>query len=279
MFQRIIIYYLPVEMKKIIEKLVVVLVVLMAFVNNTEASIIVLNGLTHENQINPGDTYRGTIQIQNTGKKGKSVRVYLKDYWFSYTGESKHDPGGTLERSNASWITYTPELLTLDSSEVAAIDFEVKIPADDSLKGTYWSVIMVEGITPPDTTNLEQGVKINTAIRYAVQIISNVGSGYKSDLKFLGVELGKQEDQNVLHVAMENIGECILKPEMNLELFDEAGNTVGVIRAEKRKTLPGTSVLASLILEGIKPGNYNGVLIADCGEDRLYGTNLSIEIE
>ena len=60
------------------------------FISN--ASIIVLNGLTHENQGQPGESYRGTIQIQNTAEKGKSVRVYLRDYWFSYTGESRHDP-------------------------------------------------------------------------------------------------------------------------------------------------------------------------------------------
>jgi len=66
---------------------------------------------------------------------------------------------------------------------------------------------------------------------------------------------------------------------MNLELFDESGNSVGVITSDQRKTFPGTSIMSSLVLEGIKPGNYNGVLVADCGEDRLYGTNLSLEIE
>ena len=33
------------------------------------AGIIVLNGLTHENEALPGETYRGSIQIQNTGNE------------------------------------------------------------------------------------------------------------------------------------------------------------------------------------------------------------------
>lgn len=243
------------------------------------ASIVVLNGLTHENMAQPGETYRGNIQIQNAGKSERSVRIYQRDYWFSYTGESKHDEAGTLERSNADWINYNPELMTLDSGEVATINFEVKIPESDSLKGTYWSVIMVEGITPPDTSQIESGVRINTAIRYAVQIITNIGNTGLSDMQFLGLELTRQNDQNMLYVAVENTGERILKPEMNLELFDESGNSVGIITSDQRKTLPGTSIMSSLVLEGIKPGNYNGVLVADCGEDRLYGTNLSLEIE
>jgi len=83
----------------------------------------------------------------------------------------------------------------------------------------------------------------------------------------------------VLYVAVENPGERILRPKMNLELFDESGNSVGIINSDPRKAFPGTSVMSTLTLEGIKPGNYNGVLVADCGEDRLYGTNLTLEIE
>lgn len=245
----------------------------------SNAGIVVLNGLTHENTGQPGESYRGTIQIQNTEGKGKSVRVYQKDYWFSYTGESKHDEAGTTERSNAGWITFNSELMTLDSGQVATIDFEIQIPSEDSLRGTYWSVIMVEGITPPDTTKSAGGVKINTAIRYAVQIVTNIGNTGKSDLQFLNLELAKENEINVLNVAIENIGERLLKPKLSLELFDSEGNSAGIINSEARKTYPGTSIKSTLVLDGIKPGNYNAILVADCGDDSMFGTNLSLEIE
>lgn len=242
------------------------------------ANIIVLNGLTHENQAQPGDSYRGTIQVQNASDKSRSVRIYQRDYWFSYTGESKHDPAGTLERSNADWISFNPELLNLGPNETATVNFEVAVP-QKSLAGTYWSVIMVEGIVPPDTTNYSSGVTINTAIRYAVQIVTSIGETGTSDIQFLGMELGKQEETNLLNVALENTGERMLRPELALELFDEAGNSLGVLKAERRKTFPGTSVMITLRLEGIKPGSYNGVLVADCDDDHVFGTNVSFEIE
>lgn len=243
-----------------------------------EGSIIVLNGLTHENQGQPGESYRGTIQIQNTAAKEKSVRVYLKDYWFSYTGESRHDPAGTIERSNTGWLTFNPELLNLAPNEMAVIDYEVKIPVNDSLKGTYWSVIMVEGIVPPDTIKSAMGVKINTSIRYAIQIVTNIGTTGVSDMQFLGLELSEENENNMLNVVLENIGERILKPELSLELFDSAGNSAGIIKSDRRKTYPGTSIKITLNIEGIKPGNYTGVLVADCDEDHIFGTNLSLEI-
>jgi len=242
------------------------------------ASIIILNGLTHENEAQPGEVYKGTIQIQNTAEKGKDVRVYIRDYWYSFDGTSKHDLAGTLERSNGKWITINPELLTLEAGEIIAIDYEVRIPDTDSMKGTYWSVIMVEGITPPDTTNYSSGVTINTAVRYAIQIVTNIGNTGTKDLDFLGLELDTTYSEKLLNVIIQNTGEHVLKPELSIELFDESGNSSGVIKAERRKTYPGTSITITLNLKGIKPGNYTGVLVADCDEDHIFGTNMTIEI-
>ncbi len=258
---------------------VLLIVVIFSAISQLNASIVVLNGLTHENSLQKGETYRGTIQLQNTANTEKSARIYIRDYWFSHSGESKHDPAGTLERSNAGWITFNPELATLKGGEIITVNYEVRVPETDSLRGTYWSVIMVEGVLPPDTTNLKMGVKINTAIRYAIQIVTTIGNSGTSDMQFIGLDLEKENDKNILKIAIENTGECVLRPEMNLELFDESGISNGIIKAERRKIFPGTSTRATIDLEGIKPGTYNGVLIADCGDDRMFGTNLSLEIK
>ncbi len=242
------------------------------------ANILVLNGLTHETLSQAGDKYRERIEVQNNGTEKKEVKIYIRDYWFSYTGESRHDEPGTQERSNAKWITYSPQLITLGPNEKGFIDFEVTVPSDDSLQGTYWSVIMVEGVVPPDTTASAGGVKINTAIRYAIQVITNIGETAKRDLQFIGLELAGDGGQKMLNVAMQNTGDYILKPEMSLEIFDAEGNSAGVFKADRRKTFPGTSITSSIILEGIKPGNYTAILVADCDEDHIYGTNLSLEI-
>lgn len=242
------------------------------------SNVLILNGLSHENASQPGEKYRGQIEVLNNGEEATSVKVYLRDYWFSYTGESTHNLPGTTKRSNANWISYNPKLLNLAPGEKAFIDFEVDVPESDTLAGTYWSVVMVEGIVPPDTTASSGGIKINTAIRYAIQIITNIGNTGTKDLQFLGLELGKKGTDPVLNVAVENTGESILKPEMSIELFDASGNSVGVFKADRRKTFPGTSIKSSILLEGIKPGTYTAILVADCDEDHVFGTNISLEI-
>ncbi len=240
--------------------------------------IVILNGLTHERQVSPGESYKGVIEIQNTADTEQNVKVYLRDYWYSFKGETKHPEAGTMTRSNAGWIQFNPELLTLGPNEKASIDFEVKVPPADSLTGTYWSVLMVEGINPPDTTSNSTGVTINTAIRYAIQLITNIDNTGTRDVKFLGLNITPQDETNVLDVFIENTGERVLRPELALELFDETGNSTGTLKAERRKIYPGTSVKMTLVLDGIKPGNYTGVLVADCDEEHVFGTNVSFEI-
>ena len=93
------------------------------------------------------------------------------------------------------------------------------------------------------------------------------------------MELTKQDQDNVINVVIENTGERQLRPEVGLELFDENGNSSGVVKAEKRKTFPGTSIMVALNLKGIKPGKYTGVLVADCDEDHVFGTNISFELQ
>ncbi len=242
-----------------------------------KANIVILNGLTHENISSPGEKYRGTIQVQNAGTEARSIKVYVRDYWYSHLGESRNDEPGTLERSNANWIDFSPKLLTLQPDEKAVIDFEVSTPMVDSLCGTYWSVIMVEGLAPQDTAK-STGLKIHTAIRYAVQIITNIEETGKRDLQFIGLELDDSKEENVLNVALQNTGERILKPELSIELFNDAGESVGVFKAERRKTFPGTSILQSLTLVGVKPGSYSAVLVANCDADHIFGTNFTLEI-
>lgn len=263
--------------KKLFCILTIAILTITTTAHHSLANIVILNGLTHENNASIGETYRNGIQVQNAGKEPRSIKVYQRDYWYSYAGESKHDEAGTLPRSNADWINYSPTFLTLPPNETAIIDIEVAVPQNDTLTGTFWSVIMIEGIQPQDTIG-SSGVKIHTAIRYAVQIITNIGATGKRDLQFLGLELTEEEGNQVLNVALENTGERILKPELSLEVFNNNGESIGIFKADRRKTYPGTSILLSLPLAGIKPDEYTAVLVADCGEDHIFGTNITLEL-
>jgi hypothetical protein len=254
------------------------IVLLCFFPNITKANILVMNGLTHEHQTVQGEVKTGSIELKNVAEESQSVQLYQRDYWYSHEGENRHDQPGTLERSNAGWITINPTFITLEPGGTATVEYEITVPSIDSLTGTYWSVIMVEGLQPPDTSAAE-GIKINTVIRYAVQMITHISTSGTVNLSFLRFNLSRQENRTELSVAMENIGQRLVKPEVSVEIFDADGSSLGVTAAESRRLYPGTSANFFLDLSHLKSGSYTGILIADCGDDYVFGSNLTLDIK
>jgi len=241
------------------------------------AKVAITNGLTHEEQVTPGDRHKGMIELVNSSDTETSVRLYQTDYWFSCTGENRYDKPGTLPRSNASWITLTETFITLKAHESRSVEYETTVPDKDTLRGTYWSVIMVEAIGNPDTLSFQKKININTITRYAVQVITHIGETGSSDLQFLNVGI-KKEGNTMLEVDISNTGERALRPEPEIEIFDSAGVSQGVVKTDRKRIFPGTSARFQLDMSKIKPGNYTGVLVANCDEDHVYGTNVKFDL-
>jgi hypothetical protein len=250
---------------------------LMAFLP-AGAGVAVINGLTHEVTLAPGETTRGKIEIQNTSATATAVKLTQSDYWYSHLGESRYDAPGTNPRSNTSWVTLSSFYVTLGPHETKTVEFEMAAPSSDTLSGTYWSVVLVEGMAPPDTTSSRKGVSISTVTRYAVQIIAHIGETGLRDLRFDHLTLARDHDTPSLHVDISNPGSRSLRPEVALELFDAGGRSLGVIKADRKRIYPGTSARFTLILPSAEPGRYTGVLVADCDEDHIFGTNVNLDL-
>lgn len=261
-----------------IRRLAAYLVLTLLIPFSVSANIMVLSDLTQEETALPGGKYQGGIQLQNASAEVKSVRIYQTDYWFSHTGESRYDDPGTHERSNASWINVSERFLILQPNEIRMVGYEVTVPSADSLRGSYWSVIMVEGIQPPDTLSRRTGMSIQTVMRYAIQIITHIGESGSSDLEFLNVGVTRQDNLPAIEVDIRNMGDRSLRPAVSIDLFDSAGTLVGTIAAERKRIYPGTSVRILLPLDGVQPGSYSGVIIADCDEEHVFGANVNLKI-
>ncbi len=247
-------------------------------VQNSYASVVVTNGLTHLHKVNSGDVVIGKINIQNTKDSEQAVKVYQRDYLFFHTGEAHYNEPGSHTRSNANWMDISPTYLTLGPNEKATILYEIKVPENVPLDGTFWSVIMVEGVKPVRENALAMGVSINSLVRYAIQIVSNIGETGERNLEFLQADLNNTSTGPSLQVAIKNVGERLLIPELSVELFDESGESKGVFTAEKKKLYPLTSSNFMVDLKGIEPGNYQAVILADCSEEDVFGVNLELKI-
>jgi hypothetical protein len=248
------------------------------------ASISVRGKLTHEKQATPGEAYESGIYISNTGDEAEQVTVYPTDYLFSCDGEYFYDKLGSNPRSNGEWIEFGPTRLTIPPRGDAVISYKVRVPDDPRLIGTYWSILMVEVVSkgaPEQAQEHDGRVKmgINQIFRYGVQIVTHIEDTGQRKIRFLDSRLLRDGDARILRVDLENTGERWLRPSLWAELYDTTGVFVGKFDAGALRVYPGTSVRFKVDLSQLEKGSYKAVIIADCGEDDVFGATYSLSVK
>lgn len=148
---------------------------LLFLANTLLGGVAVLNGLAHEFNVTPGSTYQGRIELQNASDQAQIVTLYQTNMSTLFTGETFYTDSLENNRSNKKWIKLSNLNVTIESEEKRNIEFEIIVPKSDSLFGTYWSVIMVEPRDPIHIQKDKSGYNIQSKVRYAIQIICNIG--------------------------------------------------------------------------------------------------------
>ena len=243
------------------------------------SSIIVVGGLTHEHQLSPGGEYNGVIELENISDQPGRVRIYQTDYTFNASGETHYPEPGSLDRSNAAWIEFTPQELTIDPGQQAVVNYQLTVPERQALSGTYWSMLMVENVPMIDPEQIQEDViTVQSRIRYGIQMVTHMGLTGSKMLKFLQTEIVVRDNRSFLRVDYENQGTRLLRPLLQLELYDNDGEPAGKYQHKKQKSYPGTSTRVHIDLEDVQPGSLQALLIADCGQDDLFGIRFTLEL-
>jgi len=260
------------------------LLVFLLLTDTCLASVSVVGELTRAKSASPGVKYDGIIVLKNTGDSTSQVKIYQTDYFFTSDGTNVYGDPGSMPRSNAGWITFTPNLLSIPPKETSTVYYTVKISEDTGLKGTYWSMLMVElssgaGSQIVKDRDGEARMGIQVVIRYGVQIVTDIGDTGTMNIKFLDKKLVRSDKETTFHLDVENTGERRLKPLLWAELYNTEGENIGRFESEKKIIYPGCSVRHSLDLTGVPKGEYKALVIVDNGDENLFGAQYSLSIE
>ena len=246
-------------------------------------SIDVVGGLTRLASVKPGSTVEGKILVRNTGNAPGDVKVFLTDYLFYADGVNKYDEPGTNPRSNAAWITFTPRQFTVPANNTVAVQYAIQVPADPKLVGTYWSMLMIEPIPPgalDAPTNEKDKVKVGvqTVLRYGMQMITDFPDTGSCSVKFSRQQLVKEDNKLSLLLDIDNTGERYLTPAVWAELFDGQGISLGRFEGGRLRLYPGCSGRFRIDLSQLSKSKYDALLVADNGDDHVFGTQLKLDI-
>lgn len=263
-------------------KKIVIFTLLLLLSIHAGAQIIIVGDLTHEKETRVGESYQGAIEISNVGSEDQEVKVDLRDYLFFSDGTSSYTDPGTVTRSNTGWIVYSPKRFTVPAGEKQEILYTLKVPDDASLKGTYWSIFLIEAIPKTSLESSEAdpeevGLGIMQTLRYGIQVVTHIRDTGTRKIKFLSTKLLKEEDKRILQLDIENIGERWLRALLWAELYDDAGNTLGPYEGGKLRIYPGTSVRFRVDLTEVPSDKYKSLVVIDCGGDDVFGASFSLK--
>jgi hypothetical protein len=258
--------------------------ILTAFVSAeaAPAGIVVVGNLARTSTIKPGDAFEGVILLKNDDNQSADVRVFQTDYLCYADGTNQYGEPGTTPRSNAGWITLTPSRVKLAPGETQPVRYKGKAPADPKLHGTFWSMIMVEPNSAPAITpegKIDQvAVGLQTKIRFAVQIITEIGPEGTRSLQVQEKRIVQGEGKRALQLDIGNDGERLLVPMITVELFDQAGASIGRFEAGRARIYPACSVRTRVDLTDVPAGKYAAMVLLDSGDAQVMGAQYDLEL-
>jgi hypothetical protein len=246
------------------------------------AQIAVVGSTVEERVAAPGDSYVGTIVVRNLTSQDQPVRIYQTDYLFFADGTSHFEEPGTKPKSNAKWITPTVRSLLIPPMSEMTVSYNVKVPASDSLVGTYWSAVMVEG-APTEAGRSSGGrpqVGVGAVMRYAVQIATHIKTSGSRKVEFANSKFLTDTTTQTQSFELEvrNAGERAYRPALWIEVYDEQGALKANARQERGLLYPGTSLKQVFQLGKLPPGTYRAVVFADSGEDSVFASQFTLKL-
>lgn len=241
------------------------------------AQVSVQGSTVHELDATPGAVRVGTIPITNTSPRPQLARIYLTDYIFFADGSSRFDPPGSLRRSSAGWIQLGAQDITIPPGATVPVQYTVRVPGNDSLAGSYWSVIMVESAAAP--TTVTGGIGLAANVRYAVQVVTHLANSGARRLTIRSGRLGPDEGRGpVLNLEVANTGERATKFAVTTELFDDQGVVRARLQQSRGLTYPGASLMHRVELGRLPAGTYRAVVVLDAGGGNLTGAQYTLRL-
>lgn len=244
--------------------------------------VIVIGTLARQSTVKPRQIFEGVVYLKNTEAQVTEAKIYQTDYLYSADGRTDYAEPGKNPRSNASWLTISPSQIKIAPNQTVTIRYKGQVPDKRDLRGTFWSMIMVEPNRPPapiiQGKENEATLGIATAIRFGIQISTDVGNSGERNLRVLEKSLIKKEGKSHLQLDIENPGEHLMIPTISVELFDSKGASIGHFDGGHPRIYPACSIRSQVDLGDVPSGKYTAMVLLDNGDEHVMGAQYVLEL-
>ena len=126
--------------------------------------------------------------------------------------------------------------LTIPAKATARVNYEVRVPNNPALRGTYWSMVMIEAIgNQPARARTEDGFTLQARLRYGIKVLTNIGNTEPAD-PFSDRKPSTTAAKD-LQLDIENTGERVLFPSVSVQPHTAKGELI-VLHGKKIRFYP-----------------------------------------
>lgn len=240
------------------------------------SNVVIINGLTHVHQSKSGALISGVIQLRNTSETEQRIVFYLNDMVQECGKETVLTPKIINSRSLFNWFTTSVNERVLAPKEDFELLYTINVPNEDNLLGSYWGVLMVEIEKPIKEDQLEHGLKLESKVRYGIQIITDINTFKIPELEFNNIEFKDEANEKLILVDVQNNGVFVAQPDLYIELFNKEGVRIKRDEVRLKKVYPNSCKLFSFDVTDIPPGSYTATIAADNNQNILV---IDVEFE
>lgn len=242
------------------------------------ANVTILNGLTHIYSGKSGEVIYGEVVLINNSIDDQRVTFNLTEAIFSCSKNRFFSKDAKHPNSSTNWINDYLSDKVLAPKEKYVYQFKIIIPKNAALQGSYWSVIMVNVEKPIKENLLNKQIGLDTKVRYAIGLVTNVNDYDDVEIDFKNIELNEKNDLKYLKVTIANESLFVEGVKLSLEVYNQEGIKVHEFKSDRNMAFPGFCREYLLDISVLASGSYECVLIADSREE-FIGTNISLTIK
>lgn len=256
------------------KSLILLFLFLSFYVSN--ANVVILNGLTHVHQSSSGQLITGVIRLKNTSGTEQRVIIYFNDLFQECGKETVLTADSTHNNSIKNWLSTNVNEHVFQANEEYELIYTINVPNDVAIDGSFWGVLMVEIEKPIKEDELQYGVKLESKVRYGIQIIADINKRTPSELEFYDIKIEEPDGNKIIQIDLKNLGTYYVQPTLILEVFNTNGEQVKKVEVKFKKVYPNSCKGFTMDISGLPKGAYTAVLVADYGEN-IYSIDLEFE--
>lgn len=247
----------------------------------------------HEHTAQPGDVIQGSVRVSSMSDEPITLEITLGDFVRGKAGSELEGSYqfetvlGQEERSASPWVRFAPGIIDLQPGESAEVMYQISIPEDSSLTGSYWTVLFVQPTateeqikTEVDADSTVPSIGITIKFRYAIRIYVNIGNNPPAKPQFTGLEVEPMKDGLMVKPTLRNDGLVFIRPKLTVQLKNLSGEVVFQTNTTTYTLLPQSSYTGNIEARPmyLEDGEYLLVVIGDSGTPELIAAQTKVTL-